>query len=282
MNPRRCIPLALVLIVAACAGAENDTPDPFESARVALQLLSPEPALQVAAKFSRTLTNAPVLVTVKHWDSSVPDKFPPFRDTEIGGHGLCTITLSQGDLDAIAALFPAGVGPNGFTVHGEMPETAEPGTYHVVHFEVDALLAVVPGDPTLLFEYAFVFDADGVDSNDYTEPNVNYYTGTDRWYEMTYTNAQGWRLRVYTATSSILTAEIEHTITEVESAARVIMSENAMLLLVPADEFETSEPDYRVTAFIHDGDFGIPPPHSWSGNPEPRVVEGLQAYPNQN
>ena len=276
MKSRRVCTLALVLTVAACSGGATEEPfDPFESALVALQLLSPEGAAEVSAKFERTLTNALVLVMTKHWDSSVPDKFPSFRDTEIGGHGLCTVTLTQGDLDAIVGLFPLGVGPNGFTVQGQLPDTPLPGDYHVVHFEVDATLAVVVADPTLLFEYAFAFDSDGVTSNNFSEADTNYYTGTDRWYEVTWTNAQGWRLRVYTADTD--------SFVEVSSAARVIFADNAMLLLVPASEFAVGEPDYRVTAFVHTGDFGIPPPStSWSGNPEPRLVEGLQAYPDQD
>ena len=62
---------------------------------------------------------------------------------------------------------------------------------------------------------------------------------------------------------------------KVASAARVIIRGNAMLLVVPRSEFKVDKPKFRVTSFAHKGDFGIKPPHVWSGDPTPAVDQPL-------
>ena len=52
-----------------------------------------------------------------------------------------------------------------------------------------------------------------------------------------------------------------------------------MSLRVPVDEMVAPWPRYRVTAFAHQGDFGLNPPYVWSGDVQPPVEEGLAASP---
>ena len=272
--------LALLVVFTACTGnastpVENGTGD----AIVAMQFLLPLSEAEVFARFNFTLTNAPRFVAVAHWDPSVPLKIPSFTDTEIASHGLITLPIDDTALADIATNFPVGQTNTLLVVAAEMPLTPIAETYHFVHLEVESTLAITVPDPTILLEYAFVFDQDGELTNNYAaDPATNYYNDSDQWYVMSYSNAQGWRLRVFTATTS---GNVD-TLTEVASAARVIMTGNALILVVPASEFTVSDPDYRVTSFAHDGDFGIPAPHSWTGNAEPRLIEGLQDYPAQN
>ncbi|MGQ0614739.1 MAG: hypothetical protein ACT4PV_13465 [Planctomycetaceae bacterium] len=35
-------------------------------------------------------------------------------------------------------------------------------------------------------------------------------------------------------------------------------------------------PDYRTTSFPHDGGYGIPPPHIWSGSARPGQNDALR------
>ena len=93
---------------------------------------------------------------------------------------------------------------------------------------------------------------------------------SDRWYEATYSPSEGWKLKVTDARNN--------NFTEIASAARVIISENAFVLVVPASEFSVAEPAYRVTAFCHEGDFGLNPGSFWSADVEPPVAEGLAPF----
>ena len=58
------------------------------------------------------------------------------------------------------------------------------------------------------------------------------------------------------------------------SGARVIVDGEMMLLVVPLGEVGP-DPSYRVTAFGHNGDWGMGPDEYWSGDNEPRVADGL-------
>jgi hypothetical protein len=61
----------------------------------------------------------------------------------------------------------------------------------------------------------------------------------------------------------------------VASGARMTISDGAIMLVVPMTEFVDQSPSYRVTSFRHRGDFGLNPPHDWSGDIVPTVDEGL-------
>ena len=95
-------------------------------------------------------------------------------------------------------------------------------------------------DTERLYQYAVVFDADGDTTNNYVPDPAfenDFFRDSDRWYEATYSPSEGWKLKVTDARNN--------NFTEIASAARVIISENAFVLVVPASEF--SVPQHRFT-----------------------------------
>jgi hypothetical protein len=128
-------------------------------------------------------------------------------------------------------------------------------------------------DPANFYQYAFVFDADGNTSNNYTplpQYPADFFKDTDRWYELLYTPTGGWTTKVSTAHGS--------TITPSQSNAQVWIAGSVVFLLVPASEFSTATPAYRFTAFRHKGDYGLQPPHDFDGYVDPPVSMGLHAF----
>lgn len=101
-------------------------------------------------------------------------------------------------------------------------------------------------------------------------PN-DFFQGSDRWYEAKYAPGAGWTLTASDVRSNKPVA--------VSSAARVVIKDNVMVLVVPTSEFKVPKPKYRVTVFRHTGDFGINPPHNYGGSIWPAVADGLSAYP---
>ena len=284
-TPLRTLLVCFLALFAACGGSGDDRISPAPEVEALVRGFIALTEAELIDEVDRSTILSLVGGLVAHWDDTVPAKVPPFLDTEIRSHGAFNVVLDQDALDAFFSLFPLGKddedNPTLQVLGANSPLPMGTGTYHIVHLRVMSPLAINVADPTLLFEYGFVFDSDGSATDSYgpSEPE-NFYEGSDRWYEVTYSNAQGWRLTAYTASTTGTGDSEVTTVTEVESAAKVIFSGDTMLLLVPAGEFGVAQPDYRVTSFVHDGDFGIPAPHSWSGNAEPRVVEGLQRYPN--
>jgi hypothetical protein len=63
--------------------------------------------------------------------------------------------------------------------------------------------------------------------------------------------------------------------TQVRSAARAIIKDDGIVLVVPAAEFVVARPAWRATSFVHQGDFGLNPPFVWSGDLMPPVAAGL-------
>ncbi|MHC4974361.1 MAG: hypothetical protein ACYTG3_18730 [Planctomycetota bacterium] len=289
MTSKKAICTVLMLAILFLPGCSSSSPTQVALgttaalATTALLMGSTPPLVQ--AVFLQTLVVALVGVLVLHTFLSVPPKIPNLAWTEITHFGLVTafitvallITLfgsSQVQQTGGGPVFPAGQGPDGFTVAANTPLQLAEGDFHIVHFTCADVIPVTSADPTVVYQYAFVFDSDGNTTNNYTTADNDFFNDTDKWYVMSYTDAGGWVLTVSTA--------FDGTIVEVASAARVIIKDNAMTLLVPAGEFAVSDPNYRVTAFCHNGDFGIPEPHNWSGDLHPPVADGLETFPAQN
>ena len=112
----------------------------------------------------------------------------------------------------------------------------------------------------------------GPDTNNNYQPSSSFpfdlYSDTDRWYSVEYSPAFGWRL--------IVTDARNNNPTTVSSAARVILQNNTMTLIVPKGEFLVPNPTYRVTSYQHTGDFGRTNP--WSGDLHPPVGEPLNEF----
>lgn len=119
-------------------------------------------------------------------------------------------------------------------------------------------------------QYGFVFDSDRDPSNNYVAPPEypgDFFDDTDRWYAVTYDPAKGWALTV----SIIVDGEVRGA----SSQARMIVQGNTMTLLVPRIEFHEPCPSYRMTAFAHEGDYGLRPPYVFSADVEPLVGQPL-------
>lgn len=160
--------------------------------------------------------------------------------------------------------FPCGMGEHGYTICGGEPFPPGPTLL------IDVTLAgqVPIDDPTYLFQYGFVFDRDGDPANDYeASPDypMDFFSGTDRWYSVTYFPDTGWMLHASDPGSG-----------PVPTAARVIIGDWGMTLVVPTSEIgDLEDASFRVTAFRHLGDFGMQPPHEWNGDTFPAVGEPL-------
>jgi len=129
------------------------------------------------------------------------------------------------------------------------------------------------------YQFGFAFDADGDPTFNYTPPPEwwnDYFRGTDRWYRLTRDPStvvlgSRWKLEAFDAIGSSFSPR--------QTAARVIIRDGVLLLLVPLSEFDVDPPPYRVTAFKHTGDFGVEPPHAWSGDYYPEIHEALATIP---
>jgi hypothetical protein len=163
--------------------------------------------------------------------------------------------------------FPCGDGPNGFTICADFPAPAPGGQWLLLTMIVDDNIPL--DDATNWYQYGFVFDADGVSTNNYVPdpefPN-DFFQNTDRWYSVEYNPAEGWGLSVVDARAAKVQA--------VFSAASATIRDNTILLAVPMSEFGSNNPAYRLTAFTHTGDFGLSG-GDWNADYEPDVNEDL-------
>ena len=208
----------------------------------------------------------------------MPQKIPPASWTEISHYGVMEMTFTAEQLANLFGgsevaqgtptnpTFPPGLGQQGaFTVKPNSSLDLPAGEYYVFHMTVEGELPVpTSNDPTVLYQYAFVMESDSDSDNNYETNDADYFNDTDRWYELDYTDALGWRLFVKQWNDD--TEEPD----EVDSSARVIFGQNCIVLVVPKSEFPLDRPPFRVTTFCHTGDFGVNgPPYSWSGDLHP-------------
>jgi hypothetical protein len=166
----------------------------------------------------------------------------------------------------IEAAFPCGAGPLGTTVCGTQGAFAT-GEYVF-------LLATFGGDiptddPVGLFQHAFVFDADGITSNNYVPSSQfpkDFFQGTDKWYQLFYTPTDGFSLRVIDARVS--------TSSPVASGARLIVAGREFAAFIPRAELDGTSPGFRVSTFRHEGDYGLDG-GPWSASYHPPLDEPL-------
>ncbi|MEM7159362.1 MAG: hypothetical protein AAF799_41370 [Myxococcota bacterium] len=119
-------------------------------------------------------------------------------------------------------------------------------------------------DPDQHAQFGFVFETDGDASNDWqAQPpfTFDFFQGTDLWIQALYDPATGWSMEA---------ARIEggSSIVPYESGARIVIDGATVYAIVPMEELGGDCPRARLTAFAHGGDFGLQPPHTWSGDNE--------------
>lgn len=171
-------------------------------------------------------------------------------------------------------IFPCGAGPNSFTVCADDPGPVEAGDRLYLAQVLLTEVGVPLADDTNFYTYSFVFDSDRDPENDFIaapEFANDFFQGTDRWYEVEYDlNSGEWVLIVTQVTDGATGFS-----GPVPSAAVAMIRGNSILISIPMSEFPVSNPAYRLTSFRHSGDFGLNPPHDWSGDFHPRLAEPL-------
>ncbi len=179
----------------------------------------------------------------------------------------------SGLFNGAGAAFPCGAGANGHTLCAPS-STVPAGDFVLVSnvFEKPVPLA----DPSNYYQYGFVFDADGITTNNYTPgaayPN-DFFKDTDRWYTADYSPVtKTWSMKVVDARNGT-------TKTVTDSKARMILKGNTITLAVPASELGVAKPKLRLSAFRHGGDYGINPPYDFDGSLWRSVAEGLVPMP---
>lgn len=108
--------------------------------------------------------------------------------------------------------------------------------------------AVPLADSERFYTYAAVMDADGNPANNfqYNAPyDWDYWQNTDQWYILDWVPPeQSWSV-------SVLGENWE----PLESNARVVIFEDVVVFFIPAGEFTTENPAFRMSAFGHDGSY---------------------------
>jgi hypothetical protein len=169
--------------------------------------------------------------------------------TDMTGVGKAEVTISEELYEQLfgSTDFPCGEGSYGLTM---CPEDAvqETGSYYLVAAEFSD--DVPYADVLYYYQIGFVFDSDGDPSNNYQPaPSwpADFFKDTDRWYVAEYAPGSGWTMSVSNAGSYAPAA----------SGARIIINGTAVVLVLPASEIPSSQASFRITAFRHDGSYGM-------------------------
>jgi hypothetical protein len=164
-------------------------------------------------------------------------------------------------------VFPCGDGPVGRTVCASPgPPPAGEWVFLENVFGADVVL----DDPVGIYQHAWVFDADGIASNNYVPgPQFpkDFFAGTDKWYELTYAPGPGWAARV---------RDVRLGIVDVASHARFVIVDDEIGIFLPRSELDGAAPTFRTTAFRHEGDYGLSG-GPWSGDYYPVLDQPLLA-----
>ncbi len=98
------------------------------------------------------------------------------------------------------------------------------------------------------YTYAAVFESNDDPSDDwqYQGPyDWDFFIGTDRWYQINWDpDSQQWSMTVTNGQKP-----------GGETAARAVLAGDTIFWMIPASEFASPNPTYRVTSFIHDGTY---------------------------
>jgi hypothetical protein len=176
------------------------------------------------------------------------------------------LQVGQNAAARLEAAFPCGAGALGTTLCGTSGPFA-PGDYV---FVLATFGADIPADdPVGMYQHAFVFDADGIVSNNYEPPAQypkDFFQGTDKWYQVFYAPADGFSIKVVDARLS--------TSNPVASGARMIVAGREFAAFIPRAELDGAEPSFRVTTFRHEGDYGLQG-GSWDASYYPPLGEPL-------
>jgi hypothetical protein len=169
--------------------------------------------------------------------------------TDMIGIGKAEFTLTEEEYQQLFGNtdFPCGEGAYGLTL---CPDDAVEGAGDYYLLTAEFAGDVPHADAEYLYQIGFVFDSDGNVSNNYQPSSswpADFFKGTDLWYVAQYAPGSGWTMSVSEAGGSTLVA----------SGARIIINGNAVVLALPASEISPSQASFRITAFRHDGSYGL-------------------------
>jgi hypothetical protein len=105
-------------------------------------------------------------------------------------------------------------------------------------------------DPENHYIYSAVFDSDGDPVNDFqwNPPyDWDFFQGTDRWYQVIWdANLARW---------SVVVTQLDAAggFNGVASSVRVVIEGDTLVFFISGEEFPSTDPGYRLTAFGHDG-----------------------------
>jgi len=163
--------------------------------------------------------------------------------------------------------------PCGPTVDGALTVCASedaPPAGEWVYLQTWTEADIPQADPDHIRQLAFVFDADGVESNNYVPPTDfenDFFAGTDRWYQLRYEPDEGWSV-------DVRDWRLDEAASSRPSHARFVILGHAFALFVPREELDGDTPTFRTTTFRHDGDYGLSG-RPWSGDLYPNLEEEL-------
>jgi hypothetical protein len=168
---------------------------------------------------------------------------------DIIGNGSGVLRMDQNAVDSWFnnSIFPCGelTEEGWLTVCTDGYGPVPPGDVFLVYMVLDGEIPLE--DPDNFYTYGAVFDADGNTANNFQAQspyNWDYFQGTDRWYELDWDPNLGvWTLYVNEQWNPMV------------SNARSVIMENVVLFFIPADEFSVERPEYRLSAFVHDGTY---------------------------
>ena len=135
---------------------------------------------------------------------------------------------------------------------------------------INVMYANIPmNDPTYFYQFGFVFDRDGITTNNYQPSSQfenDFFKDTDYWIDIQYSPSTGWVMWV----TDVANGAFE----QVASEAQLIVINNTMFLVIPRSEFLAQNIGYRMTAYRHTGDWGLSG-GVWDGDVQPPVADGL-------
>jgi len=250
----------LLLLAALLAGCSSGFVQ-----QVLEQLLgSIDSGAALVSQLSSNSTRVSAGQATQHSDPLVPDKEPTEPGTDIIRFGLVGRIMLQPDLDAFEMNFPLGNGPNGTTIADNAGLPLLPGYYF---FAFQQTVGDLPfANPTRFYQYSAVFDHDGNTSNNYVPPAQfanDFWKGADLAFSLEKNPSSTLTLKVFDMRDSVFLT--------LTTASRAIYDGPVLIFMFRQEDFPSmvQYPGYRTTAFSHEGSFGIPPPHIWSGSVRP-------------
>lgn len=199
----------------------------------------------------------------------------PQVTSEVGLFGWFALMqeLEQAELDALfngpGARFGCGSNADAEVLCAS-PDPLVPGGFHLVGA---VMHAPFPYPATRQYQYALTYDYDGIPDNNYKAPPAwpgDFFHDTDTWFVLNRDPVYGWSFASQLADNGNIRPAPG-------STARVVVLDDALFYVIPADELPYSEAGYRLTAFSHPGDYGMG--GVWEGDLERPIDQPLHAIP---